>query len=334
MANRAVELSRRLGLVDNELRGADRGGPKPGGRKAISTARTQTLSGVIDRLEAYRAELAPIDFLKQGFGDRFSDAYGVGVRVQMRRGRVADALTAAERLRSRAFADLLARHRVREADDAEAESGAWRWAAARRGPPSSGAPADSPRMLAAMDSVAHGALAVTADHDHRRLLDSRAGSYAWVVQPDGAIHAVDAARDAGRSAARRASGVRRCPGCLDQRSVLARSRRWPSTAPARLSGAARACCGRRSSSGCRATRRAHHRSSRTDRSSRCRLARCSIGRGRYVIERYSLHYAASGAVLADAAEETRTESAPDARRLLVADPQPLPGWPMVSGCRD
>ncbi len=45
------------------------------------------------------------------------------------------------------------------------------------------------------------------------------------------------------------------------------------------------------------------------------------GRGRYVIERHSLHYAASGAVLDDAATRTQTVAAPAARRLLVADPR-------------
>ena len=45
--------------------------------------------------------------------------------------------------------------------------------------------------------------------------------------------------------------------------------------------------------------------------------------GRYVVERYALHYAASGAVLADAATGAREQASPDATRLLVADPQPL-----------
>ena len=53
--------------------------------------------------------------------------------------------------------------------------------------------------------------------------------------------------------------------------------------------------------------------------------------GRYVIERFALHYAASGAVLADAAEGNRNEPVAGARTLLVADPQPLP--PLAGGFR-
>jgi len=47
-------------------------------------------------------------------------------------------------------------------------------------------------------------------------------------------------------------------------------------------------------------------------------------RGRYVVERYALHYAASGAVLREAAERTGRRSAGDGTDLLVADPQPMP----------
>ena len=80
-----------------------------------------TLVDVIDRLETYRTNLAPVDFLKRGFAERFSDAYALMVDVQMRQDRPREALTAAERARSRAFADLLAAQRAKEREEADTE---------------------------------------------------------------------------------------------------------------------------------------------------------------------------------------------------------------------
>src|SRR5204863_7246511 len=48
------------------------------------------------------------------------------------------------------------------------------------------------------------------------------------------------------------------------------------------------------------------------------------GHAHYLIERYSLHYAASGAVLAAALERAHGTPSPEAHVLLVADPQPAP----------
>jgi CHAT domain-containing protein len=45
--------------------------------------------------------------------------------------------------------------------------------------------------------------------------------------------------------------------------------------------------------------------------------------GRYVVERYALHYAPSGTVLAEAVSHQRASQS-GARELVVADPQPLP----------
>jgi CHAT domain-containing protein len=321
MANRAVETSRRLGLVDNELRALTELAQTQEAANDLDGAQA-TLGGVIDRLEAYRAELAPIDFLKQGFGGRFADAYGASVQLLMRRDRPAEALTAAERVRSRAFADLLATRRSREAADAETASGAWTLGGPAAHPPVSDARHDSARALAALDSPALVSLA-------RRLATTlivywihERGSYAWVVREDGAIHAVAlqttpaalgravrrAADDVPEVAINRSSssqatavgGTRAAYRTLYQQ-VWAPLARWlPDAADARITivphGPLFALP----------------------------FGALLDGRGRYVIERYSLHYAASGAVLADAAEGTRKQATTDARRLLVADPRPLP----------
>ena len=85
-ANRAVDLARKLGLVDNELRALTELAQVQEAQGGLDAAQ-QTLGDVVNRLETYRAQLAPQDFLKQGFGDRFSDAYGASVHLLMRRDR-------------------------------------------------------------------------------------------------------------------------------------------------------------------------------------------------------------------------------------------------------
>ena len=47
-------------------------------------------------------------------------------------------------------------------------------------------------------------------------------------------------------------------------------------------------------------------------------------RGRYLVERHTLHYASSGAVLLDASERSARVAPRDSRNLLVADPAPMP----------
>jgi len=77
-ANRAVDLAERLGLRDNELEAVIERAHVLSARDEPDAA-SDALAPAIDRLETYRANLAPVDFLKQGFGDRFTDAYGLRV---------------------------------------------------------------------------------------------------------------------------------------------------------------------------------------------------------------------------------------------------------------
>ena len=187
-ATRGLELTRKRGLVDNELRVLIELAQVQEAQADLDAAQ-HTLQGVVDRLESYRAELAPQDFLKQGFGSRFSDAYGASVHLLMRRDRPAEALTAAERVRSRAFADLLATRRSREIEEAETASGAWRLGGPTTHAPIASPGSDSARVLPALDSTALAALARRLSTTLVVYWINDRGSYAWVVRAEGAIHA-------------------------------------------------------------------------------------------------------------------------------------------------
>jgi CHAT domain-containing protein/tetratricopeptide (TPR) repeat protein len=311
---RAVSLARSMGLVDNELRALIELAQVWEARGDLTLAQ-QTLDGVIEQLERYRSELAPSDFLKQGFGDTFGDAYNVGVRVAMRRGDDPRALTAAERLRSRAFADLLAFRRQREADQAEVETGTWALGGPAMRLPAPGAFADSPHLARALDSGALAALAARLNTTLVVYWLQGAVSYAWVVQPGGAIHGVELGASPGaisRAVARASdatpdvaidtaasSTVDREPYRALYAMLWAPIEAWlPGDADARLTVIPHGP-----------------------------LFALPFGalldpRGRYVIERFAIHYAASGAVLAEAAGPRPPPA--ETQHLLVADPRPLP----------
>ena len=62
----------------------------------------------IEVLERIRSRLAPLDFMKRGFGERWQDLYGATIRVLQQQGRPDQALLTGEMARARAFLDLLA----------------------------------------------------------------------------------------------------------------------------------------------------------------------------------------------------------------------------------
>ncbi len=154
-ASRAADLARRLGMVDNELQALIERAHVLAAKGQIEES-SRALAPVIERLETYRASLAPVDFLKQGFGDRFTHAYGLSVALMMQRDLPREALSAAERVRSRAFADLLAARRARETEDADVDR--WLLGAADR-PVARSATVDSPLAAAALDADGLAALA-------------------------------------------------------------------------------------------------------------------------------------------------------------------------------
>ena len=133
----------------------------------------QTLSDVVDRLEAYRAELAPHDFLKQGFGDRFADAYGATVQLLMRRDRPAEAL---DGRRAGAFPGLRGPARLaslaRGRGD-RAASGAWSLGGPAAPPPVSEVRCRQRARLVRARQPGAGGVGQTSGDDADRLLDSR-----------------------------------------------------------------------------------------------------------------------------------------------------------------
>jgi CHAT domain-containing protein len=326
-AERAVSLARAQSLVDNELRALVELSVVHEQLGQLTDA-AQTISEVIDRLEHYRSSLAPQDFLKQGFADRFTDAYGIAVRVRMRGGQLLEALTAAERIRSRAFADLLASRRQRQAEEAEADSKIWNLGGDSVGQASRGAEAfDSPRAVPALDARALGTLAARLDSTLVLYWIHDEGSFAWVVQPSGAVHAatlsttpartrravarvadappeVEIAATAANAASAR--GADRTPYRLLYQMLWAPIEPWlPTGTDARVTVIPH---GPLFAVPFGALLDAHDK---------------------YVLERFALHYASSGAALAEAAGP-RVHAA-QTRHVVIADPRPVP--PEPSGVR-
>jgi CHAT domain-containing protein len=83
---------------------------------ALSAARE-----AIDAVEALRAKLVPIDFMKRGFSDASQESFDQAVSVLQQLGRAGEAFELAERARARALLDLLATREARAtASDASA----------------------------------------------------------------------------------------------------------------------------------------------------------------------------------------------------------------------
>ncbi|HEX6944876.1 MAG TPA: CHAT domain-containing tetratricopeptide repeat protein, partial [Casimicrobiaceae bacterium] len=130
-------------------------------------------------LEALRAHLVPLDYMKRGFSDTWQSTYGVMIALLHERGDNARALATSELARSRAFLDLLA---SRDLADRE--------------------PAVAPETASLMkDDRASGAVAATATAADIAATAARFGStvvsywvsdqetFIWVASEDGIVHA-------------------------------------------------------------------------------------------------------------------------------------------------
>lgn len=309
-ATRGVEVARRLGLDDNELRNlvALAQAQEARGNQADAESTLQT---IVDRLETYRASLAPIDFLKQGFAERFTDAYGAMVSVLMARGRPGDALAAAERLRGRAFADLLQGRRLRERD--QAEVGDWLLGVEPHGVGPVAA-SDSPVIAPSLDANALIALAKRLSTTIVAYWIQPRDSYAWVVAPDGAVHGTRLAVDPDRlrRTIRRAVDV---PPTIELTATGATARSGSLAAYRQLHAELWAPIAQwlPATRGSRVTVIPH------GPLFACPFAALRDARGQYLVERFTLHYAGSGAVLLEALERA-TPASIASRALIVADP--------------
>jgi CHAT domain-containing protein len=316
-AARAVATAKRLGLVDGEVRALIETAHTAVARQRLDEAEL-TLADVITRLETYRSNLAPVDFLKRGFGERFSDAYALMVDLMMRRDRPREALTAAERARSRAFADLLAARRAKERE--EADTARWLLGGAGGLSVTATQTSDSPRAVPSLDAAA---LVRLADQLSSTLVIywiNPMGSYVWVVTRDGGVHGAPIHESV-------PSLWRIVQKAVDVAPQLEISRS--------ASGAATAAIPSRDVYRALYTSLWSPIASFLPAGPDARITIVPHGpllslpfaalidrRGRYLIERHPLHYASSGAVLLEATNRSSHESAGDARDLLVADPWP------------
>jgi CHAT domain-containing protein/tetratricopeptide (TPR) repeat protein len=316
-ASRAADLARRLGMVDNELQALVERAHVLAAKGEIEES-SRALAPVIERLETYRASLAPVDFLKQGFGERFTHAYGLSVALMMQRDVPREALSAAERVRSRAFADLLAARRARETEDADVD----RWLLGATGHPvQRTATMDSPLAAAALDADGLAALARRLESPVVIYWIHEYGSFVWVVRPDGSVHAASIPLGALRLRAEIREAVDVPPELQLTRSP---------------SGVVKAAVGSRAVYGRLYEALWQPIEAWLPSVPGVRVAVIPHGpllalpfgalrdrAGKYLIERFSLHYAASGAVLLGALDRM-ARPADATRALLVADPAPVP----------
>ncbi len=315
-AAQAVALARQLGLIDNEIRASIEAAYTSVARGRIDEA-NDTLARVVDRLETYRANLAPVDFLKQGFGERFGDAYGLMVHLLMQRGQARDALTAAERARSRAFGDLLAARRAKEHDDSGRDQWLLGESAASAAPDA--ARSDSPQAAPALTADRLVELAARLSSTLVVYWTHETGCYVWVVSRDGSIDAAPIP-----------ASISRLRHVVHQAvNVTPDVQLFQSATPAPPSAASReayrtlyrllwkpVAARIAAEPGMRVTIVPHGPLLAVP------FAALIDERGRYLIERHALHYASSGAVLLEAGSQTSRMRGPTTRNLLVADPAP------------
>jgi CHAT domain-containing protein/tetratricopeptide (TPR) repeat protein len=296
---------RELGQYDKALTaidGAARVLPTPGfddrvswlATHALITARLGNLDAAqrdleeaIGMIEDARARTLPGDVARRGFGDLHQWLFAVSIDVAMRRGGTADALELAEQARARALLDLMQ-------DDGRAGRA-------------------SPPKVAEMQALA-------------RRLDStllvywvdRASTFAWVVSADRVHgHRLAISERALRRLVGLAAGSGNVPAAINAALLGgADLHAWRAlhraiVAPLSASLPARA--------GARLTIIPHGPLLHLP------FAALLDTRGRFLIERYALHYAPSVAVLDAAARRPASNAA--GRALVLGDPAPLPRVP-------
>jgi tetratricopeptide (TPR) repeat protein len=106
-ADEGVAAATRLGQVENgtEILGERARIRRDAGMVDLALADGREM---LTMLETLRKNLVPDDYLKRGFGERFRDAYRFMIALLASTGRHAEAVVAAEQARGRAFVDLLA----------------------------------------------------------------------------------------------------------------------------------------------------------------------------------------------------------------------------------
>jgi len=278
-------------------------------------------------LEEMRQQLVPSDYMKRGFSDDNQYVYGLNIAMSTRRGDARDAFLSAERGRARAFLDLLAlRGELRQARTAVDAAPVAGTATLSQPVRAAGLRADLTSPLAAT-TPSMDRLAATAARLESTILSYWVGdeaTFLWVMTPGGEVR------------------VRRIQVSKIELDRLVRET-LPQATPAGSEPAASAAAPRHAglqlpAAPLQALRRLHAlliepaaallpASGRVTVVPHGPLFKLSFAalkdkRGRYLIERYSVHYAPSLATL----EFTALSTARPRRDgyLLVADPAPLP----------
>jgi CHAT domain-containing protein/tetratricopeptide (TPR) repeat protein len=130
-------------------------------------------------IEESQSKLASQDFLKQGFDRYWQPAYSVAVELELRAGKIKDALETAERGRSRALLDLLASRDLGQPAPAPVSNLTLR-----------GTPTTSIRSNGVAQSATFDGLSAMAVRLHSTLLIYWVGEdkvYEWVLTPDGKL---------------------------------------------------------------------------------------------------------------------------------------------------
>ncbi len=277
---------------------------------------------VLRTIEEQHASLVPADFLKQGFAGLWTPVYSLAVRLQLRQGRIADALETAELGRSRALLDLLASREPRTRDDVDRSVPvAWSVSTAMRRSDAVARPARLADLTAAAARL-RSTLVVYWVGDGE--------IYAWTVAPDGAIHnAVTPLSDAKLLAMTRAvvpfqpAGGDSMPtfvtrGAQTVPIVVAPQPAWRELYDVLIQPIVQHLP---SAPGARITIVPHGPLTGVP------FAALRDRRGRYLVERYAVHATPAGALFDRLAADTRVRPGMGSA-LLVANPSALP---LVSG---
>ena len=321
----------------------------------------------LELLERQRRGVLPEDALKRGFSEQNQALYALAVEVLAALGRHGQALETAERARARAFADLMA-GRNTAVKPRDAEKLAALRALEREAPPSpapaeaglpvpvrgAGGPARGPssswrgadaelRSFAAAEPYTLKELAAAAARLNSTVLSywvNRTATYIWAVRPDGSVAGarVEVARE---ELEKRIAETRTLSGGERRRGEVEREIILRGGEAARVSAAVRKDAWRRlyqwliepvrgtlpEAEGSLLTVVPHGPLFQLP------FAALMDGRGRYLVEKYRIHYTPSGAAL----EFTKGKGSRDGQTelLLVADPagmktpegKPLPPLP-------
>jgi len=301
-------VNARLNLADAELALGD--------EAAAVTAEDAALK----RIEELHRTLAATDLLKQEFFHVWEPAYSLGIELRFRRGEFREALETAELARSRGFVDLLASHGI----EAQQQTVPQLAALTTRGS------ATTIRNDAAVDAPDANVLRAIAARLRSTMIEywvARDTVYIWTLAPDGAVSGTTA-----KIGQAKLEDLIRATSPFDRPSAVAGEATTATRGDAAIAISSRRNAAWRDlydvlikpierqlprESGARLTIVPHGPLLHLP------FAGLRDNRGRYLIERYTIHSVPAAAIL----QFTRQRRHPDARTgslLLVADPAPLP----------